>query len=110
MRKNALILLTVLFVSFSATAYAEEQQQTTPEQQQQMMEQAMSNMLPFMGQMMKIMLHVQFEVLAEPETADKLATFTRNYYEALLKKGFSKDEALKIVMNMQIPSLPNMNQ
>ena len=68
----------------------------------------MQSMLPFMGQMLKIMMEVQFEVLADPKTADRLAEYTRNYYEALMKKGFSKDEALNIAVNMGIPSLPSM--
>ncbi len=37
------------------------------------------------------------EVLAKPETAQNLATFVRNLYDALISKGFSKDEALRIV-------------
>ncbi len=36
-------------------------------------------------------------VLTRPEVAQQLATFTRNYFEALLHKGFSRDEALRIV-------------
>lgn len=35
--------------------------------------------------------------LTRPEVAERLATFTRNYFEALLHKGFSRDEALRIV-------------
>ena len=36
-------------------------------------------------------------VLTRPEVAEQLATFTRNYFEALLHKGFSRDESLRIV-------------
>ena len=38
------------------------------------------------------------ERLSDPKYADALATATRNYYEALIKKGFTKPEALQIVM------------
>ena len=30
---------------------------------------------------------------AQPDTADMMASFTRNYYTALVKKGFSEAEA-----------------
>lgn len=50
-----------------------------------------------MAQMMAGMV----DLMARPETADKLATFTRNYYEALVKKGFTKEEALRIVGSQQ---------
>jgi hypothetical protein len=110
MKRVAIVLLTILFVSFSSYAFSEDKKVVTPEQQQQMMEQSMNAMLPFMGQMMKIMMKVQFEVLADPSTAEQLAIYTRNYYEALIKKGFTKEEALKIAMNMGIPSLPSMQK
>ena len=35
--------------------------------------------------------------MAKPEIAEELASFTRNYYEALVAKQFSKEEALRIV-------------
>lgn len=108
-KKIIATIMFVLCVSFSSNLPAEEQKMT-PEQQQQMMQQTMQSMVPFMGQMMKMMMEVQLEVLADPKTADSLATYTRNYYDALIKKGFTKDEALKIAMNMGIPSLPNMQQ
>ena len=41
--------------------------------------------------------------LSKPEAAERLATFSRNYYDALIKKGFTKDEALRIVLSVGIP-------
>ncbi|HYF34095.1 MAG TPA: hypothetical protein VD994_02305 [Prosthecobacter sp.] len=34
---------------------------------------------------------------AKPETAAKLARFQKQYYDALVWEGFTKDEALKII-------------
>ena len=110
MKGMAIVLIIVVFLGFSSNVFAEEQQEMTPELQKQFMEQTMNTMIPFMGQMMKIMMQVHFEVLAEPNTAEKLASYTRNYYDALIKKGFTKEESLSIAMNMGIPSLPNIHQ
>jgi hypothetical protein len=38
------------------------------------------------------------DVLAKPEVAERKASIARNYYEALLKKGFSTEAALQIVI------------
>jgi hypothetical protein len=35
-----------------------------------------------------------------------MATFTKNYHDALLAKGFSKEDAMRIVAAHGIPSLP----
>lgn len=50
-----------------------------------------------MGQLAAVSLTARLAVLAKPEAAQNLATFVRNLYDALVAKGFSKDEALKIV-------------
>lgn len=43
--------------------------------------------------------------LANPETAQELASFARNYYDALVAKQFSKDDALRIVVTHGFPRL-----
>jgi hypothetical protein len=67
------------------------------------MHKAMEAMGPMMGQMMSSMLDGMLIVLAKPETAQRTATFSRNYYDALIAKGFSNEDALKIVMAHGIP-------
>lgn len=69
--------------------------------------QGMSGMMDMMyRQMAETMLLVTFDVLTRPESAEKLATFTRNYYEALLRKGFTEEQALQIVAATGVPSSP----
>ncbi len=43
------------------------------------------------------------DAYANPVVAEKEAAYLRNLYEALIKKGFSKDEALKIVIEHESP-------
>ncbi|HXF94947.1 MAG TPA: hypothetical protein VNI61_02475 [Gemmatimonadales bacterium] len=68
------------------------------------MEQQMQMMGPMMGMMMHSMMEGMLAVLAKPETAERLATFTKNYYDALVRKGFTKEEALRIVTAVGIPT------
>jgi hypothetical protein len=41
-------------------------------------------------------------MLRDKEYAEALATFYRNLYTELIEKGFSKDDALKIVMSSSV--------
>jgi len=66
---------------------------------------ALQQMGPMMGMMMKGMMKAMLELFSEPETAEKLATFTKNYYDALIRKGFTPEQALKIVIGQGMPSL-----
>ena len=45
------------------------------------------------------------KTMAEPQIAQNFATFTRNYYQALVDRGFSEEEALKIVTASGLPSM-----
>lgn len=101
--------LLILTAAATSTASAQPPQPSA-EQMEQMMQRQMQMMGPMFGQMTRVMMQAQFEVLSQPETAEKLAAYTRNYYNALIKHGFSKQEALDIAMNIGIPSAPMMGK
>jgi hypothetical protein len=102
-----LSLVTVFFLAavlFATPVFAAEEDSDgkSPAEMQREMEMLMG---PAMGQMMQGMMDAMFMVLAKPETAERLASFTKNYYDALVKKGFTKDEALRIVSSVGMPSM-----
>lgn len=100
---SRMILLSLIALSIflmPVQIKAQETQQKQPSQ-----EEIMQMMGPMMGTMMENMMDTMFKVLAKPENAERLATFTRNYYEALIKKGFSKEEALQMAKTMGMPAL-----
>lgn len=58
-------------------------------------------------QMMSAQMQSTLDFFAREDVADKLAKFTRNYYTALMKHGFTKDEALIIITsNKGLPQFP----
>ena len=67
--------------------------------------QAFKQMGPAMGSMVESMMSAMLKFYGQPETANAIATFTRNYYEALVKHGFTEEQALKIVSNVGIPTM-----
>jgi hypothetical protein len=77
--------------------------QPTAEQMRLQMDSAMGMMGPMMGQMAEVSMAATLKALSKPEAAEQLATFSRNYYNALIKKGFTKDQALSIVMSARMP-------
>ena len=103
-------LLTVLAALALAPALVHAQGQPPKrDSTQAQIEQMQAMMGPMMGQMMQSMLEGMLVSLAKPETAERLATFTRNYYDALLRKGFTKAEALEIVTKIGVP-MPGMTR
>jgi len=69
------------------------------------LQRVMSQMGPMFGNMMSNMYEGLIVTLARPDVADRLAAFTRNYYEALVRRGFAREEALRIVASVGIPTL-----
>ncbi len=70
---------------------------------QRRMQQIQSQMGPMMQQAATKMLEATLIAMAKPENAALLADFTRNYYEALIKRGFTPEQALQIVIAAGAP-------
>lgn len=102
-------LLSILFLTLGGAAFADEpsapKQQLTPEQTKRMMEATFDAMVPVMKKMSDAMLDSMLEKGAEPDTAIKMAKFKKNLYEALLKEGFTKEQAFSIMENTSMPSV-----
>ena len=56
-----------------------------------------NQMGPMYESMSQAMIEGTLKALEKPETIERLARFARRYYDALIKQGFSKEEALQIV-------------
>ncbi len=83
------ITLSLVIHTFS---YAEEQSQQVPPYQ---VYEAMEQMMPAM---IRMMVDTMLDIYSDPTVAEKEATYAKNLYDALLKKGFSKEEAINIVV------------
>ncbi len=103
----SIVLLSIVCATAQKKSFAENKK-LTPEQQQKLIQQQMQMMTPMFGQIMKTTMEAQLEIIAKFETADKLASFTKNFNDALIKKGFSKDQAFKIVLSAGFPAFPGM--
>lgn len=68
------------------------------------MEATLGAMTAAMGPMTEAVIEAQLNSAARPETAERLAAFKKNLYDALLKKGFKPQEALQIVLVTSPPS------
>ena len=79
-------------------------QQPNPEQVKQLMQATMGAMVAVMGPMTEVVIEAQLNAASKPEAAEKLASFKKNLYDALLKKGFDPQQALQIVIATAPPS------
>ncbi len=101
----------VLALTLPETAHGQDRPAKRPpaEAPADSMQVSMDAMMPMMGQMMMAMMNAMLDVAAQPETAEKMATFSKNYFDALMRKGFTRDESLRIVMAARLPSMPGQN-
>lgn len=110
---SALILALAALAPGAAQAQVRQQPDSTrahEEQDAQMREQIqqLQAMMPMIAATLRNVTQGTMSALAEPEVARNLARFTRNYYEALMAEGFTREEALRIVSSIGFPSIPNM--
>lgn len=103
------VVFVVLMLLISSVAVAGNKK-TSAAEEQATIRQSMQMMTPMLGQMAKSMMEAELNILAAPDTAKKLASFTKNYYDALIRQGFTKEDALKITMSAGIPKLSGMQR
>ena len=48
-------------------------------------------------------LDAELALLERPQTAERLATYARNLYDALVQRGFGHEEAVRIVTAFGVP-------
>ena len=92
------------FLTSQAMAQPAATPPPTPEQMKQIMQATMGAMVSVMGPMTEAVIEAQLNAAAKPETAERIAAFKRNLYEALLKKGFNGLDAMHIVVATPMPS------
>ncbi len=103
----AAVLLSLGVCSAQAQA---QKNPPSPEDMQKIMDATMGAMVPVMGRMTEVTIEAQLKVAERPETADRIAAFKRNLYEALLKKGFSGEQAMQITLATSLPAAAPMSK
>ncbi len=66
-----------------------------------MMKDSQEAMVPYKAKAVEAMLRAQLSVLSDPDSSAAVAKYVHSLYENLLKEGFSKQQALEIVMGMR---------
>ncbi len=104
-----LLLAGSVFAAEPVTEQAGEKAPPSPEEMQQLMEPVFGAMVPMMGKMAEVTIEAQLQVAEKPETAVRLATFKKRLYDALVKQGFTKQEAFQIMLQTGLPAaMPGM--
>ncbi|MCP5270130.1 MAG: hypothetical protein H6932_02755 [Burkholderiaceae bacterium] len=99
-----LVGMSCALLATIASAQQGPQKPPTPEQMREIMQATMGAMVSVMGPMTEAVLEAQMAHAAKPETAERLAAFKKNLYDALLKSGFNGQDAMQIVIATQPPS------
>jgi hypothetical protein len=99
------LALAVLFHSTCSYAQdAPQPHQPAPQDMQKIMDATFGAMVPMMAKMTEVMIEAQLKFAALPDTADRIAIFKKNLYDSLMKKGFTADQAMQIVVAANAPS------
>lgn len=101
----ALGLIGALSVATAASA-----QQPAAQPSADVVKQQTEAMLPMIIQMTRATLQISLDFYAQPSTARALATFSKNYLDALVAVGFTREEALRVVAAHGLPTLPGVGR
>jgi hypothetical protein len=97
------LLLALLGSVQLAHAQTEQRAKPTPDEIQKMTD-STGAMTVVMSRMAEIQLEAQLKVAERPETAERIATFKKNLFDALRRKGFTAEQSLQILNATSLPS------
>lgn len=104
MRRHTVVLAALCSLSSLAFSQALPSSKPSPEDMQKMMDASMVSMLPMLGRMTEVHLEAQLKVAERPETAERIATFKKNLFDALRRKGFTAEQSLHMVNLTALPA------
>ena len=95
-------LVVALAVAVISVANAQSPKPKTPVVDQIMND--VDSSVPIKFKVADIAVAAYVSALAKPETAERMARYVKNFQNALIKEGFTKEDALKIVTAMPLPN------
>lgn len=95
--------LLVPLVLCSSGALAQTAQRPAPEEMLKMADSSTAATLATLERTVEAQLNAELKVAERPETAERIASFKKNLFEALRKKGFTAEQSLQIVLATPVP-------
>lgn len=95
--------LLVSLLAVTPLAMAQTAQRPAPEEMLRMADSSTAATLATLERTVDAQLNAELKLAERPETAERIATFKKNLFDALRKKGFTADESLKIVLATPVP-------
>ena len=106
--RHLFTLSAAMAIALSTLSTSSVSQTTSPpsrdEEIRRLMESTSNAMVPSAARTADAVLDAELKLAERPDTALRVASFKRNLYEALQKKGFSAEQALQIVLHTPLPS------
>lgn len=100
------MLLAALAVSSAAlapAALAQTAQRPAPEEMLRMADSSTAANLATLERTVEAQLNAQLKTAERADTAERIASFKKNLFDALRKKGFTAEQSLQIVVATPLP-------
>jgi len=98
--------LAVCSLLLSNLALAQTAQRPAPEEMLRMADSSTAANLATLERTVEAQLNAQLKTAERPETAERIASFKKNLFDALRKKGFTAEQSLQIVVATPLPGQP----
>ena len=95
--------LAVCTLLLSNLALAQTPQRPAPEEMLRMADSSTAANLATLERTVEAQLNAQLKTAERPDTAERIASFKKNLFDALRKKGFTVEQSLQIVVATPAP-------
>jgi hypothetical protein len=100
-----LFLAVLACLPLAAAAQAQLPQRPSPEEMLRVTDSSTAAALATVERTAEAQLNGQLKIAERPETAERIASFKKNLFESLRKKGFTAEQSMQIVVATALPGL-----
>ncbi len=76
-------------------------------QEEQKRAAALASLAPLVSKTTEELVEAQLKIAERPETAERIATFKKNLFEALRRKGFTAEQAMQLTVATSVAPFVN---
>ncbi|WP_426115070.1 hypothetical protein [Massilia sp. PWRC2] len=105
MSRRILPQVTAMLLATANPAMAQTAQRPAPNDMLKVADSSTSAMLATLERSVEAQLGAQLNSAERPETAERIAGFKKNLFDALRKRGFTAEQSMQIVVATPLPAV-----
>ncbi len=110
MKTSTLVSVGLAAACLNGVVHAQTPSPSSPPMSQEDLQKrsaALASLAPLVSKTTEELVEAQLKIAERPETAERIATFKKNFFDALRRKGFTVEQAMQLTVATAVAPFAN---